>query len=131
MKKEKVKKAKTGTAGPQRGSSPKSAPGMSGHQKPLDLTEVRRQITDLVGSGAVGMVEATMEEAGKGHYLGMKFLFEMIGLYPRTSTGDAPAQDSLAATLLRRLGLDEQPNLESEVTKGSTTAAAASKDVLE
>ena len=131
MKKEKLKKVKTGTAGPRRVSSPKSASTTSGQQKPLDLAEVRRQITDLVGSGAVGMVEATMEEAGKGHYLGMKFLFEMIGLYPATSTDDAPAQDSLAATLLRRLGLDEQPNLESEVTKGSTTTAAASKDVLE
>jgi hypothetical protein len=46
----------------------------------MDLAEIRRQITDLVGNGAVGMVEATMDEAGKGHYLGMKYLFEMIGL---------------------------------------------------
>jgi hypothetical protein len=100
-------------------------------KKSPDLAEVRQQITDLVGSGAVGMVEATMEEVGKGHYLGMKFLFEMIGLYPATSTDDAPVQDSLAATLLRRLGLAEESILESGVTKGSTTTATASKDVLE
>jgi hypothetical protein len=77
------------------------------------------------------MVEATMEEAGKGHYQGMKFLFEMIGLYPVTSMDEAPVQDSLAATLLRRLGLAEKPMLESRVTKDSTTAATASEDVLE
>jgi hypothetical protein len=71
-----------------------------------------------------------MEEAGKGHYPGMQFLFEMIGLSPPTSTDDALAPDSLAATLLRRLGRAEEPILESGVTKGSTTAAAASKDVL-
>jgi hypothetical protein len=46
--------------------------------------------TDLVGNGAVGMVEATRDEVGKGHYLGMKYLFEMIGLYPATSPDDAP-----------------------------------------
>ena len=97
----------------------------------MDLAEIRRQIADLVGSGAVSMVEATMEEAGKGHYLGMKCLFEMIGLYPVTSTDEAPVQDSLAATLLRRLGLAEEPMLESRVTKDSTRAAAASEDVLE
>jgi hypothetical protein len=28
-------------------------------------------------------VEITMEEVGKGHYLGMKYLFEMIGHIPR------------------------------------------------
>ena len=97
----------------------------------MDLAEIRRQITDLVGNGAVGMVEATMEEVGKGDYLGMKYLFEMIGLYPATSTDDAPEQDSLAATLLRRLGIPEAPMPESRVTKDSTTAAATSEDVLE
>jgi hypothetical protein len=77
------------------------------------------------------MVEATMEEAGKGHYPGMKFLFEMIGLYPAIATDEAQAQDSLAATLLRRLGLAEAPIVESGVTKDSTTAVAAAEDVLE
>jgi hypothetical protein len=55
----------------------------------MDLAEIRRQITDFVENGAVGMVEATMDEVGKGHSLGMKYLFEMIGLYPATSPEDA------------------------------------------
>jgi hypothetical protein len=97
----------------------------------VDLAEIRRQITDLVGIGAVGMVETTMEEVGKGHYLGMKYLFEMIGLYPAIAAEDAPAQDSLAATLLRRLGLAEEPTVEPGVTKDSTSAMAAAEDVLE
>jgi len=99
--------------------------------KPVDLAGIRRQITDLVGNGAVGMVEATMEEVGKGHYLGMKYLFEMIGLYPATSGDDAPREDSLAATLLRRLGLPEAPLQEPRVTEDSGTTAAASEDALE
>jgi hypothetical protein len=97
----------------------------------MDLAEIRRQITDLVGNAAVGMVETTMEEVGKGHYLGMKYLFEMIGLYPATSTDDAPIEDSLAAILLRTLGIPEVPMPESRVTKDSRTTTAVSEDVLE
>jgi hypothetical protein len=84
-----------------------------------------------VGNGAVGMVEATIEEVGNGRYLGMKYLFEMIGLYPASLTDDAPVPDSLAAMLLRRLGLPDAPMPELRVTKDSTTAAATSEDVLE
>ena len=84
----------------------------------MDLAEIRQQITNLVGNGAVGMVETTIEEVGKGHYLGMKYLFEMVGLYPATIDGDgAPVSDSMAATLLRRLGLPEAPMPEEKVTK--------------
>lgn len=97
----------------------------------MDLAEVRRQIADLVRNGAVGMVETTIDEVAKGHYLGMKYLFEMIGLYPATTTDDAPLQDSLAATLLRRLGLGEAPLPEKGVTKDSGSAAAAIEDGLE
>lgn len=97
----------------------------------MDLPEIRRQIADLVGNGAVGMVKTTMEEVGKGHYLGMKYLFEMIGLYPSTAAADTAVEDSLAATLLRRLGLAEEPPAEPGVTKDSTSATAAAGDVLE
>jgi hypothetical protein len=97
----------------------------------MDLAEIRRQITDFVENGAVGMVEATMDEVGKGHYLGMKYLFEMIGPYPATSPDVAPVEDSLAAILLRTLGIPEVPVAESRVTKDSQAATAASADVLE
>jgi hypothetical protein len=122
-----TKKAKVGPVVVPRRSSPEKPD----QRKPVDLAEVRRQIADLVGSGAVGMVETTIEEVEKGHYLGMKFLFEMIGLYPATSTEDAPAEDSLAATLLRRLGIPEAPVQESRITKDSGATVSAAEDVLE
>lgn len=99
-----------------------------------DLTEVRQKITDLVRNNALEMVETTIEQVGNGHYLGMKYLFEMIGLYPATATDDAPAQDSLAATLLRRLGLPDPEGPNHAVTKdsvGSATPATAREDGLE
>jgi hypothetical protein len=103
-------------------------------QAASDLVEVRRQITDLVRNGAVEMVEITIDQVGRGHYLGMKYLFEMIGLYPATSMDEAPPQDSMAAVLLRRLGLPEMQSPEQTVTKDSTDSArsaATSEDGLE
>jgi hypothetical protein len=119
-------KLRTATAKPKA-----SAPAEFAVEKAKDLVDIRRQIASLVADGAVGMVEITMEEVGKGHYLGMKYLFEMIGLYPAVSTDDASVEDSLAAILLRRLGLPEAPMAESGVTEDSEQAAAASEDALE
>jgi hypothetical protein len=121
-----MKKAKLRTERAKGVSSAKSD-----SQKPRNLAEIRQEITVLVGNGAVKMVETTMEEVSKGHYLGMKYLFEMIGLYPATAADNTPAQDSMAAVLLRRLGLPEAPMQEQGVTKESEESGAASEDVLE
>ena len=123
MKKAKVR---TGTTSGRVASPAKSA----GRSTP-DLAEIRRQINDIVGNGAVGMVETTIDQVAKGHYLGMKYLFEMIGLYPATSNDEAPTEDSLAAILLRRLGLPDAPMPEPGVTKGSDRSTGVVEDSLE
>jgi hypothetical protein len=105
-----------------------AAPARKGVRKAVDLAEIRQQITNLVGNDAVGMVEITMEEVGKGHYLGMKYLFEMIGLYPATGEDGALVPDSMAAVLLRRLGLPEPPMPEPAVTKDQEATAVVSDD---
>ena len=63
------------------------------------------------------MVEITISEVDKGHYAAMKYLFEMIGLYPAAAPEETEGEDSLARTLLRRLGLPEEPMLEAETAK--------------
>ena len=123
-----MKKAKVGTG---TASGRVASPAKSAGRTTPDLAEIRRQINDIVGNGAVGMVETTIDQVGKGHYLGMKYLFEMIGLYPATSNDEAPPEDSLAAILLQRLGLSEAPMPEPGVTKGSSLTAAVLKDSLE
>ena len=92
--------------------------------KQVDLEAIREQITNLVGNGAVEMVETTMTEVSKGRYLAMKYLFEMIGLCPSTAPEEAPEEDSLARTLLRRLQVPEEANPVSEVTKDCATDSA-------
>jgi hypothetical protein len=95
----------------------KASPPPRGSRQPADLAALREQITNLVRDQAVAMVETTIGEVDKGHYAAMKYLFEMIGLYPATAQEEKPGEDSLARTLLRRLGLPEEPMLENEVTK--------------
>jgi hypothetical protein len=104
-------------AGKGRSGSKKSSPAPKKILKRVDLGVVREQITNLVGNRAVEMVETTMQEVGKGHYLAMKCLFELIGLSPATTPEGALEEDSLAKTLLRRLQLPEERNPGTEVTK--------------
>jgi len=105
-------RAKTGR------KNPKKVPAGKGSRKAVDLAAIREQIMSLVGDQAVGMVETTIGEAEKGHFAAMKYLFEMIGLYPATGQQEeAPVENALARTLLRRLGLPEQPVLETGGTK--------------
>jgi hypothetical protein len=85
--------------------------------KQVDLGVIGEQITNLVGNRAIEMVEITMDEVDKGHYLAMKYLFEMIGLCPATAPEGAIQEDSLAKTLLRRLRFPEDSDPGTEVTK--------------
>src|SRR5690349_13075545 len=101
-------------------------------QKPVDLEAIRKEIAIIVGGQAISMVETTMEEVGKGHYAAMKFLFEMIGLYPVTGPAEPAGEDSLANQLFRRLGLPEEAKPETEVTKAcATEPMAVAEDAVE
>src|SRR5271165_480199 len=110
-----MKKATTSKARKSSKRTPKKA------LKQVDLGAVREHITNLVGNRAVEMVETTMDEVHKGHYLAMKYLFEMIGLCPAIAPEEVIEEDSLAKTLLRRLGLPEETNPGTEVTKDCIT----------
>jgi len=92
--------------------------------KQVDLEVLRQKIANRVGNKALGMVSSTINEVGKGHYPAMKYLFEMIGLYPEGGQGELPqGEDALAKTLLRRLELPEESAAEEKVTKESEAAA--------
>jgi len=108
---------KTGKTSKGRKSPKKASTAQEKALKQVDLAVVRGQITNLVGNRAVKMVTATMNEVDKGHYLAMKYLFEMIGLCPATAPEGPLPEDSLAKTLLRRLKLPEETDTGTEVTQ--------------
>jgi hypothetical protein len=98
-------------------------------RKPVELGTIREQIKNQVGNAAEEMVAAGIEEANKGHYAAMKFLFELVGLYPATAPVEEEGQDGLATTLFKRLGVAEFTG--TEVTKECEAAAVAGNDAVE
>lgn len=106
-----------------RKSGTRCVPASKKALKPVDLGAIRERITNLVGDRAVAMVETTMDEVDKGHYLAMKYLFEMVGLCPAADTEETTQGDSLAKTLLRRLQLSEESEQAAVVTKDCTPDA--------
>jgi hypothetical protein len=71
-----------------------------------ELSELRRKISELVAQNAVSMVQQAIDAVREeGQYQAIKYLFEMIGLYPAVAQEDSESQDSLAQVLLEQLGL--------------------------
>ena len=73
-----------------------------------NLPELRQKITDLVARNAVAMVQCAIDGAmEEGQYQAIKYLFEMVGIYPATVGQDDGSEDMLSKVLLRHLGVDE------------------------
>ena len=101
-------------------------------QEPMDLATVRQLIVGRIRNQAVEIVEMAIGETEKGQNAAMlKYLFELGGLYPAAEQEEPSAEDSLAKTLLRRLGILEDPILENEVTKGSAPVTRDTGDTVE
>jgi hypothetical protein len=80
------------------------------------MAGLRRQITELVARNAVGMVQNAIDAVNEGgQYQALKYLFEIIGLFPASANEDDLEEQSLAAILLRHLGIEhdtEEANVE-------------------
>jgi hypothetical protein len=71
-----------------------------------ELSELRGKISKLVVQNAVPMVQQAIDAVrDEGQYQAIKYLFEMIGLYPASVPEDSETQDSVAQILLEQLGL--------------------------
>jgi hypothetical protein len=103
------RKSKGKTSRPaKKKASPKS-------KKPVDLAEVRKDITNIVGSEAAELAQAVVAEGRKGQLAPVKYLFEAIGLYPAPQENQPnPEEASLARTLLHRLGIPVNPVIRQE-----------------
>jgi hypothetical protein len=77
--------------------------------QPAELDAVRLQITNLVGNRALEAVDQTIEHIKRGNFQAMKYLFEMVGLFPATGPAEAAVPEgSLAKILLNYLGSPEE-----------------------
>lgn len=106
-----IKKAepKTKAAGKKTAKKKSAKKSVEKTEEVMDLVEVRKEVAVIVGKAATKMAQAVVDEAVKGQLAPVKYLFEVLGLYPATSEGSAATaqEDTLTRTLLRRLGLPE------------------------
>ena len=90
-----------------------------------ELSELRRKISELVAQNAVPMVQQAIDAVREeGQYQAIKYLFEMIGLYPAVAQEDSESQDSLAQVLLEQLGLEPvSPNKVAHIVEPKSANA--------
>ena len=74
---------------------------------PVDLDTIRQQVTNLVANRALDVVHKMLDQIGQGNHQAMKYLFEMVGLFPASTTEDRSKEDSLAKTLSNYLDIPE------------------------
>jgi hypothetical protein len=108
-----------------KGRGVKSKPAAGG--KSVDIASIRQAMMRLVAHQAGNMVKAVIEEAKKGHSIALKYLFEMIGLYPATleSEQNEKREMSLAELFCRELGL---PMHAPEAQSGEAEAAEPGRE---
>jgi hypothetical protein len=97
--------------------------------EPVDLAKVRENINKLVGASGEEIAISLIEAAKKGQLATAKYLLEVAALYPPTEETEAkPQEDSLAHTLLRRMGLPLEPAVQDENLAAGLTNAAKDAD---
>jgi hypothetical protein len=91
--------------------------------KDLGVAELRQKITELVAHNAIAMVQCAIDGVmEQGQYQAIKYLFEMVGIYPAPAGGSDEPEDTLSKLLLRHLGVaefDEAAPEEKGTTKGT------------
>jgi hypothetical protein len=122
--------AKTKSKTKARGASSKPAVRVT---KSVDVASLRQSLTRMVAVAASDMVKAAIGEAKKGHSTALKYLFEMVGVYPPAlETEQAEKREmSLAELFCRELGLPMrapdtvEKELEAQADDPETTGSDA------
>ena len=123
-KKSKGKKAERKTA-PRKKSAAKA------EETKLHPAEVRKEIAAMVEAEAEELAGAVIEEGKKGQLATVKYLFEMAQIYPEAILGENAAEheESLAETLLDKLGIPKSPILHELYEQGEDIVIAPCREV--
>jgi hypothetical protein len=92
--------------------------GTAATRKEVDLDALREKIARHVSRKGLAMVKTTTEEVVKvGNLAALKYLFELIGVYPggRAPIAEEADSDDLARTLLSRLDLRKREERDNEI----------------
>jgi hypothetical protein len=125
------KKAATTTTTTTTTTTSSTSSSSSTDKKPVDLAEVRKEISSIVGTNAAALTRAVMGEGLKGQLAPVKYLFESVGLYPATECSETkPDKESLAHTLMRNLKLPESPIVNEDDNEDDEDAGSGNPPVV-
>ena len=127
MIKRKGKKSKKASGKDTKKAAKKKKVRKSKPKKERDAKEVRHECSKLVKEDAREVTVAVIGEAKKGQLGPMKYLFEMANIFPQADDGSQTSaeEDSLAETLLTRLGIPTHPVVADEYEKAANEVIPA------
>jgi hypothetical protein len=75
--------------------------------------DVKRQIAEMITAASVQMTESVIRTVNeRGSVLGLRFLWNMAGMFPKSATGEAQGALSMK-TLIEKLGLHEKSSTDA------------------
>lgn len=112
---------------------PKKATPKSEAAGPVNLDELREKVRKVVAEKIDKMANGAADEAAKGHVAQMKYLFEVIGLFPVTDDSKAEPEfgNDLAKTLLDRFHFPASLPADEEEDEEIAVPAGAGNDSVE
>jgi hypothetical protein len=109
IKKKKSRKKTTGQKSAKKVRKPRP-------KKEIDIVEVRKQVSQIVKSGAAELTQAVVGEGMKGQVAPVRYLFEMANIFPVQENAEQATEeeDSLAKILLSRMQAPAKPEKEED-----------------
>jgi hypothetical protein len=109
IKKKKRTKKATGQKSAKKSRKPRP-------KKEIDIVEVRKQVSQIVKSGAAELTQAVVGEGMKGQVAPVRYLFEMANIFPVQENAEQATEeeDSLAKILLSRMQAPAKPEKEED-----------------
>lgn len=100
---------------------------------PVNLEKLREKVRQVVAEKIGQMTNAAADEAAKGHVAQLKYLFEVIGLFPATEEAKAAPEygNDLAKTLLDRFHFPAALPAEEEEDAEIAVPAGVGSDSVE
>jgi hypothetical protein len=76
--------------------------------------DVKRQIAEMIMAASVQMTESVIRTVNeRGSVLGLRFLWNMAGMLPKSATGEADQGALSMKTLIEKLGLHEKSSADA------------------
>ena len=78
-------------------------------KKPDELQNARSRVTNVIVDASVDMTQRVVRSVNeRGSVLALRFLWEIAGMFPASAAGGVEEQESVAKSLIEKLGLYEE-----------------------